>query len=401
MGTRYIIGCMTGTSLDGLDAALVRIDGQGLAMKATLIDIVSVDFLNIDQLPDKDGNPFSAFQNRIGKVLDNQRNRPIEFMRLAREIGFVHADAVEQLIKRQGPNHPPIDFVVAHGQTIWHAPDNPVTGLSWQLFDPWPIAHKLKLPVCYDLRQADLVAGGQGAPITPMADMVMYGHASRSRLIVNLGGIINVTFLPAAPTPDQIAGGDVGPCNIMLDGLAQRLLDRPYDEHGDVARRGTVDFAFMKKISELTDDATRDHDVDDAPPTDNEPQSLGREQFSEHWLEDMCNIASDRGLNDAGTLATAAQYVAHAIREIAKQHQPDDIILAGGGANNLHLASCIAQSYVNATTQVSDDLGIPVEAREAMAFAILGALSQDGLPITLPQITGSTNPGRAGVWAYP
>lgn len=393
MMTRYIIGCMTGTSLDGLDAALVRIEGESLAMNATLVDVISVDFHRIARLPDKDGNEFSAFRWRIGKAMGNNQQRPIDLMRLAREMAFVHADAVEQLIKRQGPNHPPVDFVVAHGQTIWHAPNNPVTGLSWQLFDPWPIVHRMKLPVCYDLRQADLIAGGQGAPITPIADLVMFGHAARSRLVVNLGGIINVTHLPAGGACEQITGGDVGPCNILLDGLTQMLIGKPYDFNGEAAQQGAIDFELLKAIRNMTQTA--------GAATGSRPRSLGREQFDSAWLERIHAYIQSNDIPPDNALASAAQFVAHTIREVAERHQPDDIILAGGGAKNLHLASTIARSYVDATTRVSDDLDIPVEAREAMAFAILGALSQDGVPITLPQITGSTNPGRAGVWAYP
>ncbi|MEM6856093.1 MAG: anhydro-N-acetylmuramic acid kinase, partial [Planctomycetota bacterium] len=168
---RHVVGCMTGTSLDALDAVLTRIVGTGLDMTAEFVGMHSVD------LPDD-------LRATLLSMANGEAHPPLEYLRTARYIGVFHAQAVADLIQKFPDEH--VDFIVPHGQTIWHAPDD---AISWQLFDPWPIVHSLKLPVCYDLRQADLVAGGEGAPITPLADWVMYRHDAD--VVINLGGVAN------------------------------------------------------------------------------------------------------------------------------------------------------------------------------------------------------------------
>ena len=179
---RFIAGCMTGTSLDGLDVALAEVRGRGVDLEAKLLGTI--------------GRPLDDVR---GPLLDLARGAaapPINYLRAGRRLGELHADAIAALCARDLAHGATLDFVTAHGQTIWHAPDE---RLSWQLLDPWPIVRRLGVPVCHDLRQADLIAGGQGAPITPVADAILYRDAGTAT-IVNLGGICNVTELdPAAP----------------------------------------------------------------------------------------------------------------------------------------------------------------------------------------------------------
>ena len=256
--TRWVVGCMTGTSLDGLDAALVKIEGTGLDMRAMFEGMVS--------------KPLAGLAPDLKHLAEGNPAKPIDYLRAARSLGELHADAVDELLANKAPGsaggsvtpHTPhqhtspparkrhesdtrsarrenatnddgsderrpttdppaepgafkIDFVVAHGQTIWHAPRDDVGRLSWQLFDPWPIVHRLNVPVCYDLRQADLIAGGEGAPITPIADWVMYRSDTRDRTIANLGGVCNVTYLFGGREVSSICASDVGLCNLLID----------------------------------------------------------------------------------------------------------------------------------------------------------------------------------------
>ena len=366
--TRIVAGCMTGTSLDGLDAALVKITGRGLAMKAELLNHVA------QPLPDK-------LRGTLLSLASGEAHEPTVYMHASRSIGEVYTSGIEQLLAE----HPDLkcEFVTAHGQTIWHAPRDEQGPKSWQLFDPWPIVKRLGVPVCYDLRQADLIAGGEGAPLTPIADWVMYReHAD---VVANLGGVLNVTNLH--DNPSQITGGDLYPCNLILDGLCQRYFGKPYDNEGDLASRGRLVPDYVNVIY----DAVRS--VGDGQ------RSLGREQYSDHWFTGLlCSIGHTS--SPESVLHTAARLIAVQLGGEFREHgvPQDRMVLAGGGAKNKTLVRLIEELGYR-DVFLSDDLGIPCEAREAMGFAVLGALSQDGVPISLPQVTGSTDPGVAGVWA--
>jgi 1,6-anhydro-N-acetylmuramate kinase len=400
--TRLVVGCMTGTSLDGLDVALVKIVGTGLDMRAEL--------LGHHALPMPD-----ALRPTLMSLASGEASEPIVYMRAARALGELHADGVEQLLAG-GPVPPiapeQIDFITAHGQTIWHAPgssaqerDNGKAGMSWQLFDPWPIVRRLKRPVCYDLRQADLIAGGEGAPLTPIADWVMY--RGRATAVYNLGGIANCTWMPYQDQLDDLFAEDLHPCNILLDGLMQRLFGRPYDKDGGNARRGKLNQDVLKIIQSAIN-----HQIENLG-------SLGRELFRPDWFSDLVSkvkpLADAPDIMRSATILVALElcrpletYEMSALWELGYCHT---IVLAGGGAKNQMLRDLMQSRMTSGKRPeplrytykmtLSDDLGIPCEAREAMGFAVLGALSQDGVPISLPQVTGATDPGVAGVWANP
>lgn len=412
---RHIIGCMTGTSLDGLDAALVRIDGTGLDMRATLLGVES--------------RPFDeGLRSMLLSLAEGEPAPAMTYLRASRQLGTLHADVCESLASRAVPAPVPdsdipapaalatppaldrpsppgttglgtsrlaegkrvaIDFVVAHGQTICHAPDNPLGGISWQLFDPWPIVRRMGVPVCYDLRQADLIAGGQGAPITPLADSILYPDHD---LIFNLGGICNATWLrddhPRHP-PDlrDVRGYDLCPCNLLLDGLAAALLPgERYDPDGRHAAAGTSRRRVVKAIR-------RSIEATDL-------KSMGRESLKPGWVQRV--LRANPAASPQDTLASAVECIASLLSGFVMGTEEIQlrIVLAGGGARNRCLVENLRVDLsVHGTVTLSDDLGIPCEAREAVAFAVLGALSHDGVPITLPQVTGAEQPGVAGTWA--
>ncbi|MEM1447279.1 MAG: anhydro-N-acetylmuramic acid kinase [Planctomycetota bacterium] len=362
---RHVVGCMTGTSLDALDAVLTRIVGTGLDMTAEFVGMYSVD------LPDD-------LRATLLSMGNGEPHPPLEYLRTARYIGVFHAQAVADLIQKFPHEH--VDFVVPHGQTIWHAPDD---AISWQLFDPWPIVHSLKLPVCYDLRQADLVAGGEGAPITPLADWVMYRHDAD--VVINLGGVANLTVLGAQAT--DIDGFDQGPCNLMLDGLCRALFDERYDRDGRHALAGRVDPEVLAVMRAAVDAISRDG-------------SKGREQYSTRWSSQLASTCL-KTASAEDVLRSAVHLVATLIAAYPKERGSQRWVLGGGGVRNRVLMQELRDQSGGAQVQASDERGIPAEAREAMGFAVLGALSADGVPITLPQVTGSTSPGVAGSWAYP
>jgi len=409
---RHVVGAMTGTSLDGLDCALVRIEGQGLDMTAK--------FLGLHSRPFDD-----ALREQLLHLAEGNAAPPIEFMRAARTLGVIHAQALEQLLETHrdrlppsrlvpgaGPakaatpahttraapapprgragsdpqavsaRYPGVDFVVAHGQTIWHAPQDT---LSWQLFDPWPIVRHLGLPVCYDLRQADLIAGGQGAPITPIADWIIYREDANA--VLNLGGIANLTRLQGSPA--DIDALDLCPCNAILDFVVQWLFpEQRYDDQGRIAAQGKVVDVLKQAI------------VIDVVAAIGDAKSLGRELFPKDVL-DRWLVTADKHERREDVVASYNMAISELLA-IAVRDETGVVVLAGGGARNGTLVRNL-QSMLSSDIRLSlsDGLGIPCEAREAMAFAVLGALSQDGVPITLPQVTGARNPGIAGCWVYP
>lgn len=397
--TRIVAGCMTGTSLDGLDVALVKIIGTGLEMEAELLGHHALS------MPE-------ALRSTLMSLASGEANEPIVYMRAARALGELHAVGLEQLLAGglAPPLNQPIDFITAHGQTIWHAPRDPGHDKqnelgsgpkSWQLFDPWPIVRKFNVPVCYDLRQADLIAGGEGAPLTPIADWVMY--RDKASVVYNLGGIANSTWL--AGGWDQLFAEDLQPCSILLDGLMQRLFDLPYDKDGLCAKNGTMNDKVMQIISSAISKQIRDH------------TSYGRELFSNQWFDDL--IAQVKPVVPVQDIMRSAVYaitidICQPLDTLDGSTEWDEghihtIAIAGGSARNQVLVEEM-QSLMNPADgeeqlnyrykmTLSDDLGIPCEAREAMGFAVLGALSQDGVPISLPQVTGAKDPGVAGVWA--
>lgn len=275
--------------------------------------------------------------------------------------------------------------------------------MSWQLFDPWPIVRRLNVPVCYDLRQADLIAGGQGAPITPLADWVMYRDSAD--MVFNLGGICNFT-VPCAD-PRYVVGRDLCACNLLIDGMVRMLFPgHQCDVDGSLSAAGKV-----------RDDRVIGVQTQIKPTGDDTLKSLGREQFNDTWLKKVVD-GSLAGLRPADALTTAIEGVAAEIGDAIAVSGPClKAVLAGGGAKNPRLvdaiqrrayAMCVeiccppcSREDVAISVITTDKLGIPCEAREAMGFAVLGALSQDGVAITLPAVTGAVRPGRAGAWVYP
>ena len=361
---RLVVGAMTGTSIDGIDVALVRVFGCGLGMDIELLD--------------HSGMSLGQLAADLRRAANGQAMSAEQFAKLALILGELHVEAIEQ-IDLHGQT---IDLITVHGQTIFHQPP-----ISWQLIDPTPIARQFTAPVISDLRQADLAAGGQGAPITPLADWIAFRDANKRRAIVNLGGFCNVTILPCSEMDDplsQIEGFDVCACNHVLDEVARTLLDKPYDDGGKAALAGQADSTLTEELKSkllLQSNANR---------------SLGSGDELTSWARAHCDEVKATDL-----AATVVSAIAQCISEKLNKSSIDELILAGGGVLNVALVNDLSKCC-NATVITSDQIGIDPQAREAMAIAILGALCADGIAITLPQVTGCTPPAPvAGRWTLP
>ncbi len=336
MGTRKVVGCMTGTSIDGLDAALVEIEGRGLGMRTHVERCVtrSLGLLGAPLRGLAALEPMSARQIAV----------------LARDFALLHVDAVRELLSGQ-----PADLIAVHGQTVYHAPP-----LSWQLFNPAPLAHALQTPVVCDLRAADLAAGGQGA------------HDPESWVATSVGG-------------------DICACNQLLDALSRTLFNEPFDAGGAHAACGTVQSGPRDELLTLLRaqaDAGR---------------SLGTGDELGGWIarhRDQAG-AADLARSACDAIATVVIETVEAAASRQRLERVQRYLLAGGSVNHRVLYDALAER-TKATVQPTSAYGVPPEYREAAAMAILGALCQDRVPITLPEVTGVKPPApMAGLWVYP
>lgn len=361
---RHIIGCMTGTSLDALDAAIVRVEGAGLSLRAAFIRGLS--------------RPLGQLSAALRRLASQEPMSAGEIARLSREFSVLHAEAVREVAAAAGVRP---DLVAVHGQTVFHAPP-----VSWQLFNPAPLAEAVRTLVVFDLRAADLARGGQGAPITPIADWILFADDHEPRAIVNLGGFCNITLLPAGPRdPSRLAaveGFDVCAGNHLLDAVARAVLRTEFDADGAAALAGKV---LADPLEDL---------VGILRSQSGSRRSLGTGDEALEWVS---RYRAHAAPNDLAATACEAlgQVIAH--RTLGVQR----VLLAGGGAKNAALVRAIS-GRSGARVERTDAFAVPIGFREAAGMAVLGALSADRVPITLPRVTGVSDPAPvAGVWAFP
>ncbi len=359
MNERLVIGCMTGTSIDAVDAALVRVEGHGPHMRAMLEDFAS--------------EPLAPIGEELRAVAEQASTTAERLAFLARELALLHVDAIRKL---DGHEHAVLTAV--HGQTVFHRPP-----LSLQLINASVIAHALRCPVIHDLRAADLAAGGQGAPITPLADWVLFRSDEEPRVVANLGGFCNITVLPReTASAGHVTGRDICPCNHLLDRIARRCFGAPFDTDGARALAGTRSDAVFHDLTERLRQTSHDG------------RSLGTGDEFEHWIDDS--------LRDAAPDDLAATACAAIGATLGRHHpgMPTHLLLAGGGTRNLALLDAIRDHWAGPVSY-TDQVGIPAEAREAVCMAVLGAISEDRDPITLERTTGVPRPPIAGAIVHP
>lgn len=363
--TRRIIGCMTGTSIDGIDAALVEIDGTGLSMKPRFIRGLSSDL--------------GPTREPLRKLADQHPMTAADIGAAMHDFSLLHIKVIRELL-----NGEKCDLIAVHGQTVFHKPP-----LSWQLMQPAPLARELNTPVVFDMRAMDLAAGGQGAPITPIADWILF-RCEAPTAIINLGGFCNITVLPASTrgAPSQfpelelsrVRALDVCPCNHLLDAISRTLFDQPFDAGGARALQG-------KPNRKAADDLDRIF-----ASQSGHRRSLGTGDESLEWISRWRTRVDPNDL-----AATACQAIGNAITTSA---EGAELLLAmGGGAKNAALIRAMQESCIDVVQPWTGDLGT---YREAICFAVLGALCQDRTPITLPQVTGVPPPAPiSGAWVLP
>ncbi|MCC6318788.1 MAG: anhydro-N-acetylmuramic acid kinase [Gemmatimonadaceae bacterium] len=366
-----LVGLMSGTSLDGISAAVVRFSQDGARVSAELLAW--------------DVAPYTATQReRLGSALVG--GTPETYCRLNVDLGEWLAAAAQQVIAQAGVPRADIAGIASHGQTIWHIPDHS----TWQTGESAVIAERTGLPVISDFRVRDMAAGGQGAPLVPIADRLLFADPRNFRALQNLGGIGNVTIVPPGGDAAAVRAFDTGPGVVVIDGIVRQLdPSRRYDEDGRLARAGT---AIPGVVA-----ASLGHAYFSAPP----PKSTGRELFTPGWIaEFMAACRRERpGASDPDLIATAVEFTAASIADSFARFVPEpvaDVVVSGGGARNPALVDAIARRLAPRRVVRFDELFFDGEAKEAVAFALLGYLHLTGQPGNVPGATGARGPRVLG-----
>ncbi len=377
-GEAVIAGVLSGTSADGIDVALVRFPPfQGP-------DLGAPETLAFDTFPFE-----REVARRLRPLLDGSSERVWDLAwiaTLSRDLGRSFGRAARELALRRRLT---LDLVGSHGQTVFHHDGRPELAPSTlQLGDSAFIAEEAQAPVVHDFRSADLAAGGEGAPLSALCDEVLFPRIERPAVILNLGGMANVSYLPER---GEILAFDTGPAGSLLDGLARRLLGTPFDEDGACASRGQADPGLVAELLS--------HPFFDRRP----PKSTGRDTFGEGWVTGVVELARARGVLARGPealLATAVEFVARSVADACERFLPTpprSWALSGGGARNAALARALLRRIGSAPGTSEPRVGssamwgIDPDAREALVFAVLAARAVLGVPST----NGATG-ARAG-----
>jgi anhydro-N-acetylmuramic acid kinase len=358
--SRLIVGAMSGTSADGVDAALVRVEGRGIGMKATLLGHAHESYTAELRA--------AIFAARTSGT-HGQQVMLASLARMARDVALAYAAAVQKLLALTGVHANDVAAVAAHGQTLFHEPPNTI-----QWVDPALLAAEVGCAVVRDFRRADLAAGGQGAPLVPFADYVLFRHPTKNRVMLNLGGIANITWLRAGGTPRDVIAFDTGPANCVVD----ELLKPHIDTGGERALRGRV---HEQMVVEVLSAPYFDH----TPPKSTDGPEMVATFHAAH--QNHPNVTQLEDL-----LATACAVTATSISRAIERWcpcRPDELIASGGGTKNAALMSKLRERLAGASVCTLDEVGMSTDAKEAVAFALLAAATLDGEPSNIPAATGA------------
>lgn len=389
-----VAGVMSGTSADGINVALVRIQGRGFRSRLELL--AHYEF------------PYPLAVRRAVLRATNAKSAAVaDLARLNFTLGELYAKSVQAAQRRAKLE---CELVGCHGQTIYHqsSPSNflgyPVA-CTWQTGEAAIIAAKLGVPVVSDFRPADMAVGGTGAPLVPFLDYVAFRHRRFGRIVQNIGGIGNLTAIPPRATPDEVFAFDTGPGNMVIDAIAERLFDRPYDRNGRFAAKGEPLEPVVRQLLRRA--------FFRQPP----PKTAGREQFGEAFVQELLRLCGHAEADDVIATATAltARSIALAVRNFvlpadavnvpAGSRSPSRyraFVVSGGGTRNGTLMRMIREELAPLKMRVltTDDFGLPSEAKEAVAFALLAYQTWRRLPSNIPSATGAQQPAILGKVSY-
>lgn len=374
---RIVIGLMSGTSADGVDAVLTRITGSGTGTQVRQLAFVSLPFPN-------------EVRERILRVAGGDYGGSEELCKLSFLLGHRFADACLAVCEAAGISPNQVDLVGSHGQTVWHAPvaegylGEQIRG-TLQIGEPSLINEALGCPVVSDFRVRDMAAGGLGAPLVPYTEFLLYRDREQDVALQNIGGIGNITFLPRDCALDEVFSFDTGPGNMVMDQLCLRLTEGRlcYDKEGRLAAAAEVNQPLLRWM--LQDSYLR------LPP----PKTTGRERYGKGYLDALLKAAGSLGVSLDNVLATATRFTAECIAQGIRDffpRIPARLIVGGGGAKNPVLMEHIRTLLPHVQVLRNEDLGFDGDAKEAVAFAVLANEALCGIPNNAPGATGASHP---------
>jgi len=371
---RLAVGLISGTSMDGIDAALVRISGPAPQPRVRLRAFVT--------------HPYPIpVRRKILRMAAGEVATAGEISQLNFLLGELFAEAAGRACRAARVSSARLAVIGSHGQTIYHQGEPKGEAgrrvrSTLQIAEPAVIAERTGTAVVADFRTADMAVGGQGAPLVPLVDYLLLRDARRGTVALNIGGIANITVIPAAAQPEQVYGFDTGPGNMIMDGLVRHLTkgEKTYDAGGRWAARGRMIEPLLAEMLQLPFFAEQP------------PKSAGREQFGEHFIKRF--ILKRRRARPEDLLRTATELTARSITDTLNRFVLGKIsihrlIVSGGGAHNHLLASRLSELLPRLRVELSDAYGLPVDAKEAIAFAILADRTLHGLAGNLPSVTGA------------
>ena len=353
---RLVIGLMSGTSADGIDAALCRIRGSGLDTRVTQEAFLCTDF-------------DTKVRERILSLAGGEIGGTRELLLLSNLLGRLYAESCVKLCQQAGVSPQEIDLVGSHGQTLWHQP-TPAAYLGYevtgtlQMGEPSYINEALGCPVISDFRVRDMAAGGQGAPLVPYTEFLLYRDESASVGLQNIGGIGNLTVLPKGGTLADTFAFDTGPGNMVMDQLTARITDGKlrFDAGGQLAAQGRVHPALLNWM------------MQDPYLKQKPPKTSGRERYGAPYVDALQREAERLGVSPLDQLATATRFTAECIRSAIENDcsaKPEKLVVGGGGSLNPTLMHMLADCLPGVRVMRNEDLGLDSNAKEAVAFAIL------------------------------
>ena len=387
---RRVVGLMSGTSVDGIDAALVEIGGSDQAPEVRL--------LAFEDRPWPEGvreQIFPLFRPETATV------DKIGYMNFL--MGEIYAQAVVSVVEKAGLTLADIDLIGSHGQTIWHAPEPcdkdgfPVV-FTVQIGEGSVIAARTGVPTVSDFRVADLAVGGQGAPLVPFSEYLLYRRSGKTILLQNIGGIGNMTVLPGDEGPEAVYAFDTGPGNMIIDAVVSALTggEKTYDAGGAMAAQGKVDQNLLAVLQQ------------DPYYTMPLPKTTGRERFGLQYVGKILDYGREHSLSDAELLATVTDLTAWSItdaygRYVLPRRQATELVVGGGGSFNATLLGFLRERFAPYGVKVltQEDLGWSSDAKEAVAFAIMADRCVREKPNVLPSVTGARQAAIMGKISLP
>lgn len=373
--TKLIVGLISGTSADGIDAALVRVTGNGTATRVKLLAFETIAY------------PAGLRESILSNSLPGTGSVDL-LCELNILVAHFFADAVKKVARKGRVKLSNIDLIGSHGQTIHHLPQQKrafgkTVRSTLQIGDPSTIAKLTGIPTVGDFRTADMAVGGEGAPLVAYFDYLMFRSKNKNRILLNLGGIANFTALPKNCSVSQVIAFDTGPANMIIDALMMKFYRKPYDAGGRVALRGEIVSEFLLDLMS--------HPYFKQQP----PKSTGREMFGAMFLPQILKFAKKIKRKDL--IATATELTPFSIfdqynRFLAETMRVDEVLVSGGGAHNRAMMEALQDYFRPARVKPIESIGFSSDAKEAMCFAVLANETIAEHPSNVPSVTGAERP---------